>query len=149
MRTRMISFCISVYCCSFSYQRHFDGFVQERCNSIAKARELRLSCTNPSKVWTRKYLWHKCRSTVSRKHCVHYCSVNTELLSRFVLFLTLGQKQWWPCRISVLQNFVETVHMNLDRFTVIPFCVILLMAGHYRYKGCLGARWMVSHCLIQ
>ena len=28
---------------------HIDGFMQERCNSIANALELRLSCTNPSK----------------------------------------------------------------------------------------------------
>ena len=28
----------------------FDGLVQERCNSIANAMELRLSCTNPS-IW--------------------------------------------------------------------------------------------------
>ena len=27
---------------------HLDGLVQERCNSIANALELRLSCTNPS-----------------------------------------------------------------------------------------------------
>ena len=27
---------------------HIDGLVQERCNSIANAMELRLSCTNPS-----------------------------------------------------------------------------------------------------
>ena len=26
---------------------HIDGLVQERCNSIANALELRLSCTNP------------------------------------------------------------------------------------------------------
>ena len=30
------------------YQEHFDGLVQERCNSTALAVELRLSCTNPS-----------------------------------------------------------------------------------------------------
>ena len=30
---------------------HIDGFVQERCNSIANALELRLSCTNPSLCW--------------------------------------------------------------------------------------------------
>ena len=29
-------------------QTHVDGLVQERRNSIAKALELRLSCTNPS-----------------------------------------------------------------------------------------------------
>ena len=28
-----------------------DGLVQERCNSIANALELRLSCTNPSKLY--------------------------------------------------------------------------------------------------
>ena len=27
---------------------HFDGVVQEKCNSIANAVELSLSCTNPS-----------------------------------------------------------------------------------------------------
>ena len=27
---------------------HVDGLMQERCNSIAKALELYLSCTNPS-----------------------------------------------------------------------------------------------------
>ena len=27
---------------------HFDGLMQERCNSSALAMELRLSCTNPS-----------------------------------------------------------------------------------------------------
>ena len=31
-----------------SFHSHFDGFVQERRNSIALAMELRLSCTNPS-----------------------------------------------------------------------------------------------------
>ena len=30
---------------------HIDGLVQERRNSIANARELRLSCTNPSICW--------------------------------------------------------------------------------------------------
>ena len=29
---------------------HIDGLVQERCNSIANALEVRLSCTNPS-IW--------------------------------------------------------------------------------------------------
>ena len=29
---------------------YFDGLVQERCNSIANAMELRLSWTNPS-IW--------------------------------------------------------------------------------------------------
>ena len=27
---------------------HLDGLIQERCNSIANALELHLSCTNPS-----------------------------------------------------------------------------------------------------
>ena len=29
---------------------YIDGLMQERCNSIANALELRLSCTNPS-IW--------------------------------------------------------------------------------------------------
>ena len=32
---------------------HVDGLVQERCNSIANALELRISCTNPS-IWNPK-----------------------------------------------------------------------------------------------
>ena len=31
------------------YKNKIDGLVQERCNSIANALELRLSCTNPSR----------------------------------------------------------------------------------------------------
>ena len=34
-------------CISELDHHHFDGSVQERHNSIAKALELRLSCTNP------------------------------------------------------------------------------------------------------
>ena len=30
--------------------QYFDGLMQERCNSIANALELHLSCTNPS-IW--------------------------------------------------------------------------------------------------
>ena len=30
---------------------HVDGLVQERCNSIANALELRLPCTNPSMLF--------------------------------------------------------------------------------------------------
>ena len=44
----------SGYSLAYSYISHIyiyiyvDGLVQERCNSIAKALELHLSCTNPS-----------------------------------------------------------------------------------------------------
>ena len=40
-------------CYKMWYLYHIDGLVQERCNSIAKALELHLSCTNPS-------TWHHC-----------------------------------------------------------------------------------------
>ena len=36
---------------SAASKEHVDGLVQERCNSIAKALELHLSCTNPS-IWS-------------------------------------------------------------------------------------------------
>ena len=38
----------------YPYNFDIDGLVQERCNSIANALELRLSCTNPS-------IWRICR----------------------------------------------------------------------------------------
>ena len=44
------------------FKGYIDGLVQERCNSIALAMELRLSCTNPS-IWGFKFMnmvksWH-------------------------------------------------------------------------------------------
>ena len=49
-------------------QIHFiDGLAQERCNSIANALELRLSCTNPS-IWCKSYFlslkWIQCSSFI-------------------------------------------------------------------------------------
>ena len=32
-------------------KKQIDGLMQEKCNSVANALELRLSCTNPSKWW--------------------------------------------------------------------------------------------------
>ena len=49
----------------------FDGFVQERCNSSALAMELRLSCTNPSIIWT--ILWHH--------FFIYYSKINSALPS--------------------------------------------------------------------
>ena len=37
--------------------RHFNGLVQKRCNSIALAMGLRLSCTNPSIYDEKRLLW--------------------------------------------------------------------------------------------
>ena len=37
----------------FDIYDHVDGLMQERCNSIANAPELRLSCINPSMWWSR------------------------------------------------------------------------------------------------
>ena len=39
--------------CNCSELSHIDGLVQDRCNSISNAFELRLSCTKPS--ISRKY----------------------------------------------------------------------------------------------
>ena len=42
---------------------HINGLVQERCNSIANALELHLSCTNPSicsHIWAAKWSTLKC-----------------------------------------------------------------------------------------
>ena len=42
-----------------SWTHQIDGLVQERCNFIANALELHLSCNNPSKYeWWLALLWH-------------------------------------------------------------------------------------------
>ena len=49
--TSLLCWCIKMILLtwvSISTKLHIDGLVQERCNSIANALELRLSCTNPS-----------------------------------------------------------------------------------------------------
>ena len=40
---------------------HFDGLVQERCNSIANTLELRLSCTNPLICCRGMIIWQGAR----------------------------------------------------------------------------------------
>ena len=42
----------------YKYQVHIDGLVQERCNSIANALELRLSCTNHQYLSSFKTIQH-------------------------------------------------------------------------------------------
>ena len=39
---------------------HIDGLVQERCNSIANALDLSLSCTNPCTLFLQGFCSHKC-----------------------------------------------------------------------------------------
>ena len=47
------------YLCHLNVEKWYqiDGLVQERCNSIANALELHLSCNNPSKCKYRMYVW--------------------------------------------------------------------------------------------
>ena len=67
------------------YIYHFDGLVQERCNSSALAMELRLSCNNPS-IWclfistshslTLKWLGHFFQSVALFSNVVHHkCNI--------------------------------------------------------------------------
>ena len=44
-------------CSYYVLNNDLDGLVQERCNSIANAMELRLSCTNPS-IWSCRIVAH-------------------------------------------------------------------------------------------
>ena len=58
---------------------HLNGLVQERCNSIANALELRLSCTNPSilfwkfeSLFLERYRYKPGMSFVSNSEKYHY-----------------------------------------------------------------------------
>ena len=68
-----------------------DGLVQERCNSIANALELHLSCTNPSiRVW--KLVWH-CSS-----YATSWCSPLTlSFLSSSSMISTNWVTLWTAC----------------------------------------------------
>ena len=50
-----INVCVVTKCITIYRLCHLDGLVQERCNSIANALELRLSCTNPL-IWGKQPL---------------------------------------------------------------------------------------------
>ena len=56
--------CIQIW--SHLYNKHFDGLVQERRNSIANALELRLSRTNPSICKQHDVYVHVCLSEPPR-----------------------------------------------------------------------------------
>ena len=49
MIQRVIQWNVDIYGADIypKYSSRYDGLVQERCNSIANALELRLSCSNP------------------------------------------------------------------------------------------------------
>ena len=50
---------------------YFDGLMQERCNSIVNALELRLSCTNPS-IWSHNALICNKQSKMPTEKCILY-----------------------------------------------------------------------------
>ena len=69
------------------YLFHIDGLVQERCNSIAKALELHLSCTNPS-IYNVFSYW---LMTV-------LCGPRQKVWSKTEWKLILGLS-FWPCLV--------------------------------------------------
>ena len=57
---------------------HNDGLVQERCNSIANALELRLSCTNPS-ICPLVILMYNCNSMAKDLYPWFLVHISTEI----------------------------------------------------------------------
>ena len=61
--------------CSGPEQKHYlDGLAQERCNSVANALELRLSCTNPS-------IWISDSTSPSTTHTSDHRAIDVEFQS--------------------------------------------------------------------
>ena len=82
--------------------QYFNGLMQERCNSIANALELRLSCTNPS-------ICH-------REFCVSCPSHKQKHQTIIIIILACLLMIWW-CKVPA--------HL-LYQIAFLIFCAILL-----------------------
>ena len=98
----------------------FNGLVQERCNSIASAMELHLSCINP-------LIWVTCHILTTRLFVQQIVQANIKETSKFLITGPLWGKstrhQWFPSqragnaenisisRLHHVNEFIETSKM--------------------------------------
>ena len=86
---KMFQTSINHQCTTWSKNQafYFNGLMQERCNSIANALELRLSCTNPSTcIWV--FFIHWCL-VIGQSGFMPWCDI-IQIASSFL-------NQLWPC----------------------------------------------------
>ena len=102
---------------------YFDGLVQERCNSIANALELRLSCTNPS-IFPHKV---PAMRKVFPCHDVFMGKITHQDLGR-----TVHIQKTLLAQLTKFDNFKNRLHRIQKKFLSNPLAWlnVLLALGH-------------------
>ena len=107
------------YLCHVTVEEWYkiDGFVQERCNSIANVLELRLSCSNPSIC---KYVFIFPLENFARKRLISPLPAQSPLRSLW----------WYQCWLSVWEAHWNSHHHSE---TADPFLLILKQSNTFLF----------------
>ena len=144
--------------CTYSWQHHVDGLMQEIRNSIAKVVELRLTCTNPSmrsgmlfdlqtKLET-QVLWSYFINSVTKTSFLEQVWTLTHCSRPFIIWTTLKNRymSWKDSFIHVkvwdVITYPSYIHVDIIHFRVLYYTMlnrvnanrILLYIGIIRNK---------------
>ena len=86
--------------------QHTNALVQERCNSIANALELHLSCTNPSIQWWEGYIPS---GSSFQPHLIAGCCD----LTHYLIYVASDQKLMFHSHATVVARLWALTHYNL------------------------------------
>ena len=141
-----------------------DGLVQERCNSIANAMELHLSCTNPLKYWNNTLLMQytvplRCYMELLWKSYHHRFKNHVHLNSQ--ASICLKKMNFWgqALRVKTIDFYVEKsggwyagecwkINGYFTIITVIPFSSTMTILRHRQNIGTdIFMRSHISSCM--
>ena len=140
-----------MHCISY----YIDGLVQERCNPIANALELHLSCTNPS-VWT---IFHLRLCMCKHMQAVLFTSMHCGLPPLYNMHcIIVGHWSWWMVRFQCRKK-LYTAFLGLEpiwqrnhnpkfvKITIALSWTIMIKSGHNFAHGTTAELlWHVQNC---